>query len=476
MTNTTINKIILSAATAMFLTACGSSDSTPPSAAEIASAKIQAYAEDGTKPKPTVADYTAAGVTGVTEENLAAYNILVDAKTGADVDTVAELKALVAEIPTPDTTAPVVTPAAATVTVAFGGTYTDGGATVTDNVDTGLSATASGTVDTNTAGDYTITYTATDAAGNTGTATTVVTVSPEVVADTTAPVVRPAAAAVTVPFGGTYTDGGATVTDNVDTNLTATASGTVDTNTAGKYTITYTATDAAGNEGTATTVVTVSPAGYVKNANGTVTDEKTGLTWNNAVSTCTATQRIPTLAEFQTILDYSLVGAPILADINVTTESDYNTADNWQVNQHGAIVTSQDYTNTICITEGSYTPSAATFTRDAATDTVTDGTLVWADTGSTSKEYNATDCADGFRLPTVVELETIFNRATGNVEDKFENLDDASYWTSTPSANYNVINWTINPLTGEYGGAYREDFNATTPADEKFVLCVKDAE
>ncbi|NBT49194.1 MAG: DUF5011 domain-containing protein, partial [Actinobacteria bacterium] len=47
--------------------------------------------------------------------------------------------------------------------------------------------------------------------------------------------------------GSAFTDPGATVTDNVDAARTITGSGSVDTATVGIYTLTYTATDAAGN-------------------------------------------------------------------------------------------------------------------------------------------------------------------------------------------------------------------------------------
>jgi len=47
--------------------------------------------------------------------------------------------------------------------------------------------------------------------------------------------------------GATFTDPGATVTDNVDETRTITGSGTVDASSVGIYTFTYTATDAAGN-------------------------------------------------------------------------------------------------------------------------------------------------------------------------------------------------------------------------------------
>ena len=72
--------------------------------------------------------------------------------------------------------------------------------------------------------------------------------------DTTAPVItitgdNPA----TVELGTTYTDAGATA----DGGETVTSTGTVDTSTVGAYTITYSATDAANNTGTANRTVNV---------------------------------------------------------------------------------------------------------------------------------------------------------------------------------------------------------------------------
>jgi len=76
---------------------------------------------------------------------------------------------------------PVITVTSGTDTLELGSSWTDAGATA----DGGETVTASGTVDTNTAGTYTITYTATDAAGNAGSATRTVTV-----VETAAPVIE----------------------------------------------------------------------------------------------------------------------------------------------------------------------------------------------------------------------------------------------------------------------------------------------
>mgnify|MGYP000926751280 CR=1 FL=1 len=143
-----------------------------------------------------------------------------------------------------DEIAPVITVISGTDTVEKGSTWTDAGATT----DTGELAIASGAVDTSVCGTYTITYTATDASGNTGTATRTVTV-----VDTTAPVITVAAGTDTVEHGSSWVDAGATA----DTGETVTVSGTVNGNALGTYTITYTATDAALNTGTATRTVTV---------------------------------------------------------------------------------------------------------------------------------------------------------------------------------------------------------------------------
>ena len=56
----------------------------------------------------------------------------------------------------------------------------------------------------------------------------------------------------TVELGTSYTDAGATALIYLVT-ITVTTTGTVDTDTLGTYTITYSATDASGNEATALT-------------------------------------------------------------------------------------------------------------------------------------------------------------------------------------------------------------------------------
>lgn len=71
--------------------------------------------------------------------------------------------------------------------------------------------------------------------------------------DQTAPVITLlGSASVVTPLDGTYTDAGATASDNVDGEITIdiVVTGTVDTSTVGEYTLSYDVSDAAGNAAT----------------------------------------------------------------------------------------------------------------------------------------------------------------------------------------------------------------------------------
>lgn len=65
------------------------------------------------------------------------------------------------------------------------------------------------------------------------------------------------AASQIISLQGTYTELGVTATDEKDGAITSTVSGAVNVNQTGTYTLTYTATDAAGNVGTAIRTVIV---------------------------------------------------------------------------------------------------------------------------------------------------------------------------------------------------------------------------
>ena len=148
-----------------------------------------------------------------------------------------------------DTTAPVITLVGdAEITVEVGSTYTDLGATASDNYDGDITTdiVTVNNVDTSVIGSYTVTYNVSDSSGNAASEVTR-TVS---VTDTTAPVITLVGdAQITVEVGSTYTDLGATASDNYDGDITAdiVTVNNVDTSVIGSYTVTYNVSDDAGN-------------------------------------------------------------------------------------------------------------------------------------------------------------------------------------------------------------------------------------
>jgi hypothetical protein len=156
-------------------------------------------------------------------------------------------------------------------------TYTESGASAIDNYDGNISSliVTSGTVDTSIVDTYTLAYDITDANGNSAS-----TVSRTVVVeDTTAPVIALSGLSnLSLEVGTVYTDDGAIVTDNYDIGLTATVSpNTIDTNSVGVYTLTYTAVDTSSNQASpvirTVTVEDTQPPVIALTGNTTITHE-----------------------------------------------------------------------------------------------------------------------------------------------------------------------------------------------------------
>ena len=176
-----------------------------------------------------------------------------------------------------DTAPPVITlNGSATIMVECGDPFTDPGASVADDCQDDVALIEGGdTVDTNTVGDYTITYDAMDLSGNSATQVTwTVTVI-----DLTPPVITlNGSDPLTVECGDAFTDPGAEADDACDGVVSVTVGGdTVDTSTLGAYTITYDAVDAAGNNATQVTrdveVVDTTPPVITLNGDAAITVE-----------------------------------------------------------------------------------------------------------------------------------------------------------------------------------------------------------
>lgn len=172
----------------------------------------------------------------------------------------------------PDVTPPVITLKGKNPdTVKVGsGAYTDPGYTAIDDVDGDVTSKVTVSelfgkplpISLAQAGSYTLVYTVSDKAGNPATVTRVVYVVGQS-NDKTPPVITlSGAVSCTVMVGKRYTDPGYSATDDVDLIITAkvqrafkdssgaAADSATFTNKIGKYTITYTVSDAAGNAAT----------------------------------------------------------------------------------------------------------------------------------------------------------------------------------------------------------------------------------
>lgn len=202
-------------------------------------------------------------VTGTVDSNIAAtytlsYNVN-DSQSNAA--TTVTRNVIVA-----DRTAPTITLNGSNiVNIEQGSTYTDAGATAADLIDGDISANVSAdisAVDTSTIGAYTVTYSVSDVAGNSASASRTVNVVSA--PDTTAPVITLFGGSnINVTQGSSYNEPGYSATDDTDgtiTGLVTVDSSALDINTLGTYNIIYNVSDQAGNAATATRTVTITAA------------------------------------------------------------------------------------------------------------------------------------------------------------------------------------------------------------------------
>ncbi|MFK5975527.1 MAG: DUF1566 domain-containing protein [Sulfurovum sp.] len=196
----------------------------------------------------TLTDYTDGGITGVTVENIKDINNIISSNTTTDADTITKIQDIINILLG---TAPIITlntndKGVINFSIEYGDTYYEFNATVTDNLDNGLVVTISGDdVDTDTLGDYIITYNVTDSNGNSAIEMKR-TVS---VVDTTIPIITlNGLDTINLVAGDAYTELSAIVKDNYDAVITINTTGSVNVNVANSYIISYNATDSNGNK------------------------------------------------------------------------------------------------------------------------------------------------------------------------------------------------------------------------------------
>ena len=259
----------------LFLVACGGGSDGGGENNSDTTAPVITITGDNTISIQQNASYTDAGATaidavdgsisvtssGTVDTNtVGSYTIIYTAVDAANNSvSVSRIVNVTAVSSAPDTTAPVITITGdSTISIQQNTTYSDAGATAIDAVDGTVTVTSSGSVDTSTIGSYSITYTAVDAANNSASVIRTVNVIAVIVTDTTAPVITVNGVdPVNVQLNDSYTDAGASANDDIDGVVAVTTTGTVDTSTAGTYTITYSASDGSGNSTSSTRTVNV---------------------------------------------------------------------------------------------------------------------------------------------------------------------------------------------------------------------------
>ena len=149
--------------------------------------------------------------------------------------------------------APVINIGSATVELKFGESFEED-VTAVDVEDGSLEVDITGTVNSNVAGVYELTYSVTDSQDNTSTATRTVTVKAN-----NAPVVTIDGTDMTVDYASSFSLPVATAMDDEDGEIFVEMTGNANPLEPGTYTITYTATDSAGASDSKQITVTVRP-------------------------------------------------------------------------------------------------------------------------------------------------------------------------------------------------------------------------
>lgn len=179
------------------------------------------------------------------------YNLVYNARNSLNISAPQQTRVVVVG----DFIAPVITLlGSSTVNVEQGSTYIDAGATASDNLDGNITGRiqVSGSVNSNTAGVYVLSYSVTDLSGNAAS-----TVSRTViVADNIAPTLTlNGSTPMNHEVGSRFIDPGASANDTYTGNISnrIQVTGSVNINAPGSYILTYNVSDAAGNSAPAVT-------------------------------------------------------------------------------------------------------------------------------------------------------------------------------------------------------------------------------
>ncbi len=171
---------------------------------------------------------------------------------------------------------------------------------------------------------------------------------------------------ITIEAGTAFTDPGATAFDTVDGNVPVTITGTVQTDTVGTYTLTYTATDAAGNTASATRTVIVSDTAAPIVNGFTFPDAPDLGQWISAPS-ITGTVNVASGGSPVTVTcTDSIAGGTTVSGLNITVSGDGSHLVACTITDAGGNATQATATVNLDDTSPIVAPPSVTVTAEAA--------------------------------------------------------------------------------------------------------------
>ena len=198
----------------------------------------QAFEDPGAKAMDNVDGEVAVTANRPSLSDIGTYSIIYSAKDSAGNESSIQRTVIVEDV-----LAPVITlNGSDRITMSFGESYNEQGATAIDDTDDSVDVTISGSIGEEL-GTYILTYSAADTSGNGSSIQRAVTID-----DLIGPVIAlNGLENINLEFGNSYNEQGATATDNLDGNVEVSIDGNVGEDV-GTYIVSYSATDNAGNE------------------------------------------------------------------------------------------------------------------------------------------------------------------------------------------------------------------------------------
>ncbi|APG66481.1 peptidase S8 [Tenacibaculum todarodis] len=407
---------------------------------------------------------------------------------------------------TPDTTAPVITlNGTSTMDIDQGSSFTDPGATASDNIDGNLTSSivVTGTVNSSVVGTYTLNYNVSDAAGNPAIQVSR-TVNVNAVADTTVPIITlNGSSTMNLTLGDSFTDPGATATDNVDGNLTSSivVTGTVNTASAGTYTLNYNVSDAAGNAATQVTrtVNVDEPAGDTEAPTAPTNLVASNITETTATLSWNASSDNVGVTAYEVFSNGTSIGTVTSTGANITGLT-ANTAYSYTVRALDAAGNVSSTSNTETFTTPGGSTGSTTVLHEGFFESGWDG---WSDGGVDCKRYSGSRSFEGtksirlrdnsgvasamtsqpFNLTSYDQVEVNFyfySYSMENNEDFWLRFYNGSSWatvgvwargTSFQNNNYYSATVTLNSTDVNFASnsAFRFQNDASGNADHIYI-------